>query len=147
MSLSLVPSNHSALWSVAKDVTDFNEAKVLSAQMIDLMNKSGGVGLAAPQVGLPLRLIVTDMKDLFDKNHVFINPIIINHGKNKIRSYEGCLSFPNEKGKYVDRWEIIDVQYQNLAGKTFKIAYKRVYACILQHEIDHLNGICIYNNN
>jgi len=111
--------------------------KKLAEEMIKIMMKNGGVGLAANQIGKNLSLFVAyDNK----KFYVFINPEIEKfYGKEKIME-EGCLSIPKIWGE-IKRYEGVILNYQNLFGKKKKLKAKGFLAQIIQHEIDHLNGI------
>ena len=116
---------------------------ILAKNMIETMHFHEGVGLAAPQVGMDLRLIVIDPGPLKDevKPHpmVLINPnILLSEGEAVYR--EGCLSIP---GIYADvkRPRTVTVQYQDINGQIQKSHFSDVEARIVQHEIDHLNGI------
>jgi len=102
----------------------------------DTLNSSTGVGLAAPQVGIPYRIFI--VKYNFQE-HVYINPEII-EGIGTSINYEGCLSVPNRGGS-VRRDEIIKIKYYD---KNLKLKRKMVSSyksIIIQHEYDHLNGI------
>jgi peptide deformylase len=94
------------------------------------------VGLSAPQIGEPLRVIIYRDND---KIHTLINPKIIKKEK-KITFEEGCLSIPGIFGN-VDRAGKIYVQALNLSGKPIEIVKEGIPAVIIQHEIDHLEGI------
>lgn len=100
-----------------------------------------GVGLAAPQVGIGVRLITIQR---FDKEgepfeHYF-NPEIISHIESINAGNEGCLSIPGYKGS-VERWQQITVSYLNAKGKKITEEIEGFTAVIFQHEIDHLDGV------
>ena len=105
-------------------------------EMKELMVKNNGVGLAANQVGLDLSLFIAKPKDKF---YIFINPEIILTEEEEIKE-EGCLSIP-EKWGLVKRYKKIKIQYQDIKGKTKKLKTSGLLAHIIQHEIDHLNGV------
>lgn len=109
----------------------------LIPQMIKTMRENNGMGLAAPQIGESIRLCIIEYQG---KTHILINPKITSHSNTKIRSEEGCLSFP---GKFipVDRFETVQVRYLNEKGEKCKIKAKDLLARAFQHEIDHLDGI------
>jgi len=110
--------------------------------MVDTMYDAPGVGLAAPQVGKSIRLIVVDTTEdkEGDKEHmVLINPEII-ESEGKQIDEEGCLSVP-ELSANVKRYQKITVSFQDLQGKAHELSTEDRFAVILQHEIDHLNGI------
>jgi peptide deformylase len=129
------------LHRVAKPVEVFNnELKNLANNMLETMYHENGIGLAATQVDVLLRLITMDLstKDTEKKPEIFINPIILNCYGDRI-SEEGCLSVP---GIYeqVHRYESIVVQYQDLTAKVITEKCDGLRAICFQHEIDHLDG-------
>lgn len=105
---------------------------------------NGGVGLAAPQIGLNKRLIVVSlMRDYEDENFrtiAMINPEIIEHSNDTCTDTEGCLSVPGESGD-VMRWAWIRVVFLDLEWKKYSLKLENLAARIVQHEIDHLDGI------
>ena len=113
------------------------EVKELVKEMKKIMIQHNGVGLAANQIGKNLSIFVAyDNK----KFYTFINPQIVKFfGKEKIME-EGCLSIPNVWGQ-IKRYEGVVVSYQDLFGKNKKLRTKGLLAQIIQHEIDHLNGV------
>jgi peptide deformylase len=113
------------------------EVKELVKEMKKIMIQHNGVGLAANQIGKNLSIFVAyDNK----KFYTFINPQIVKFfGKEKIME-EGCLSIPNVWGQ-IKRYEGVVVSYQDLFGKNKKLRAKGLLAQIIQHEIDHLNGV------
>ncbi len=113
------------------------EIKELILNMMEMMQKEHGVGLAAPQVGVAKRIIVVETGNGPD---VFINPKIIKKSKEKIIMEEGCLSFPELYFK-IKRAKEIKVQTENINGKELEIKAEGLLARIFQHEIDHLDGI------
>ena len=110
--------------------------KQLLDNMADTMYAADGVGLAAPQVGVSLRIVVIDVGEGIIE---LINPNIIS--KDGCESgNEGCLSVPGMYGE-VERCAIVTVEALNRAGKKISITGSGLLARALQHEIDHLNGI------
>src|SRR5215470_15562886 len=104
--------------------------------MIETMKKAPGVGLAAPQVGVPLRLAVLDVDD---KITVIVNPEIIKR-TGEVELDEGCLSVPGFWGR-VNRAERVSVKALDRGGKELRIRdAEGLFAQALQHEIDHLDG-------
>jgi len=101
------------------------------------MYAAPGVGLAAPQVGVSLRLCVIDVDPDKKSPIIMINPEITG-GENKIPAEEGCLSFP---GVYeeVKRFEKVTAEYTDLNGRRKKVEGKGFLAKAIQHEIDHLD--------
>ncbi len=126
----------------AKKVTDFNdELKHLVTDMAETMYDAPGVGLAAPQIGESIQLIVVDIseEDGLRDYLTMINPEII-ESEGKQVDEEGCLSVIELTSK-VKRKKKIRVAFQDVEGKAFEIAAEDRMAVVLQHEIDHLNGI------
>src|SRR2546430_8161633 len=113
----------------------------LSEDMFASMYAAQGVGLAAPQIGLGLRLAVVDVTG--GKNPeakiVLANPEVI-HAEGEKREEEGCLSIPGFRG-YVLRPQFVTVKAQNAKGEFFEIRGEDLLARAFCHEIDHLNGI------
>ena len=122
-----------------KEVVDIKKAVDTANNMLTtLFNTSTGVGLSAPQVGCEERIIVftPDRKE----KYIMFNPVIIRHGKSTDIMKEGCLSFPNME-KEIERYTVIDVKYTDINGQQITTTFKRWVARIIQHEIDHLDGI------
>ena len=113
----------------------------LSEDMFASMYAASGVGLAAPQIGLTLRVAVVDVTG--GKNPeakiVLANPEII-HAEGEKREEEGCLSIPGFRG-YVLRPQFVTVKAQNAKGESFEIRGEDLLARAFCHEIDHLNGV------
>lgn len=130
----------------AHKVTDFGkEFQELVKNMIDTMREAPGVGLAAPQVSVPLRLIVVEFGDEENeetppKLYVLVNPEIVSASEEKVIGIEGCLSVPDLVGE-VERHVRISVKGLNRHGKPVRINAEGWLARIFQHEIDHLDGI------
>jgi peptide deformylase len=106
--------------------------------MIETMRDAPGVGLAAPQIGVPLQITVIEAEK--DELHVLINPEILKTEGEHILD-EGCLSVPGYWGK-VKRAEKVTVKARDAHGKEIRIsAAEGLLGQALQHEIDHLNGM------
>jgi len=116
--------------------------------MLETMYVDGGCGLAAPQVGVLKRMIVIDAEQEEDENGhhkkgkpmFLINPEIVYKSEEKILFCEGCLSVPEQRAD-VERHQKVKVRYQDKAGAEKEIEAEDYLAVILQHEIDHLDGI------
>ncbi|QDT01073.1 Peptide deformylase [Adhaeretor mobilis] len=111
------------------------------AQMFELMYEHEGVGLAANQVDLPYRLFISNVTgDPADREAecVFINPVL-SHGKGQAEGSEGCLSIPGVHAP-VMRKEKITVEAYNLKGEEISAEVDGLFARVLQHETDHLDG-------
>jgi peptide deformylase len=118
------------------------EVRTLVDDMLETMYKAPGVGLAAIQVGVPRRIVTLDTakKDEEQKPQVFLNPEILWTSEEKGTYEEGCLSIP-EYYEEVERPVAIKVRYMDLDGKTHEIEADGFLATVLQHEIDHTNGV------
>lgn len=111
--------------------------KEFISQMIETMYKADGVGLAATQVGAAINLAVVAQKG---GELILINPKITKYGLLKEKGEEGCLSVPGKWGM-VKRAKKIKVKAINLEGKNYEIKAEGFFARVVQHEVDHLNGI------
>ena len=110
----------------------------LIADMFETLHtNNNGIGLAAPQVGLSLRLFVIELEG---DSYALINPKITAKSRKKIIAEEGCLSFP---GQFlpVSRYSDVQMRYTDQFGQPGKIKAQGLLARALQHEIDHLDGI------
>jgi peptide deformylase len=127
------------LRKIAKPVETFNdELQTLIDDMFETMYDARGVGLAAPQIGVSLRLSVIDVLGDKTEQLVIINPEIVS--ANGEREYEeGCLSVPGAYDKVI-RAEKVTVKALDRSGKPFEITADGLLGECLQHEIDHLNG-------
>jgi peptide deformylase len=119
-------------------VTD--EVRGLIADMFDTMYAEDGVGLAAPQLGLGKRVIVVDPREEHVAPFALVNPRILEFGAELERAEEGCLSIPGLK-EIVERSATVVVEGLDRAGESVRIAAQGLLARILQHEVDHLDGI------
>ena len=118
------------------EVIDDNLNAILD-EMIETMYLGDGVGLAAPQVGLSLRMFVMDVGDGPKK---IINPVIISKSEEKEVAEEGCLSLP-EIFEDVERSVWIEVEYTSEKGEKIRERLEGYEARVFQHEYDHLDGI------
>ena len=118
------------------------EVRALVEDMFETMYKAPGVGLAAIQVGEPRRIVTVDTakKDEPKNPQVFINPEIVWSSEEKNTYEEGCLSIP-EYYEEVERPSEVKVRFMDLDGKTQEVAANGLLATVLQHEIDHTNGV------
>jgi peptide deformylase len=116
--------------------------RALVDDMFETMYKAPGVGLAAIQVGEPKRIVTVDTakKDEPKQPQVFINPEIVWTSEEKSTYEEGCLSIP-EYYEEVERPQQVKVRFMDLAGKWQEVEANGLLATVLQHEIDHINGI------
>lgn len=112
-------------------------------RMIDVMIQKKGVGLAAPQIGVPLRLFIISLDGGRENVRVFINPTVTPTGDlGEIE--EGCLSVPGIYTK-IRRYKKCRVKATDLDGKEFTDEGEGLYARALQHEYDHIEGVTIVN--
>ena len=114
----------------------------LADDMLETMYDAPGIGLAAIQIGEPLRMLVIDLSKDDEPNepHVFINPEIVARMDDINVHEEGCLSIPDYYAE-VERPAQITVNYLDLEGRQQTITADGLMATCLQHEIDHLNGV------
>ena len=127
--------------SIPTLITD--EVRDLVSNMKETMLAENGIGLSAPQVGVNLRVIVIQLMSagkLVGPVQEMINPVITNYSDDTMEYEEGCLSIPGEYIR-IDRPRSIHVKFQTLSGKYKKWFLKGLEARIVQHEIDHLDGI------
>lgn len=128
----------------AEKIVDFDdELREFADAMVETMFRERGIGLAAPQVGESRRLIVAlQMRDPDDNDAeplVLVNPRILNEGGELWELDEGCLSIPGITGP-VNRRSRVEVEYEDVAGETRIVEAVGMFARVLMHEIDHLNG-------
>lgn len=131
------------LRAVSKPVAKVDGAvKKLVADMFETMYDAPGVGLAAVQIGVPQRVVVIDAtRGEEEKNPIaLVNPDIFwTSGEQSVHE-EGCLSIPEYLGD-VERPARIKARFLNLEGETVEVEADGLFARVLQHEIDHLNGV------
>ena len=157
MILSILQYGDPILRTKGKQIEKIDDhIRELAANMIETMHAANGVGLAAQQVGEALQLTVLDVSQIEDRPStlklngkdvdptasmplVLINPEIELGGENEIGT-EGCLSFPEISGQ-IERAELTMARAQNLEGDKIEIEASGLLARVIQHEVDHLNGI------
>jgi peptide deformylase len=124
-----------------EEVTD--EIRVLARDMLDVMYDEPGIGLAAPQLGETVRLIVVDTQwteeDAEQSPLVLVNPEIV-HREGKLTWTEGCLSVPDFQAE-VERAERVRLLATDLDGQELAIDAEGIQAVCFQHEVDHLDGV------
>jgi len=118
------------------------ELRALIDDMFETMYEAPGVGLAAIQLGIARRVVTIDTarKDEEREPRVFLNPEVLSASEEKGTYEEGCLSIP-EYYEEVERPLGVKVRYMDLDGKTHEIDAEGFLATVLQHEIDHTNGV------
>ena len=139
------------LRQISKPVETFDdELRTLVADMFETMYAAPGIGLAAVQVGVPIRLLVIDLQEPADPDdpespivkqpRVFINPEILWHSDDEVPYTEGCLSVPEQYAE-VMRPDRIRAKWQDEKGKSYEEDIDGLLAVCLQHEMDHLEGV------
>ncbi len=130
------------LKSISKPVDKVNnEIKNLINDMCETMYNAPGIGLAAVQIGIPLRVVVVDIsKGEEKKPYFFVNPNIVWRSDKTSTYEEGCLSIPNQFAE-IERPESCRVEYLDLNNQIKEIEVSGLLSTCIQHEIDHLNGV------
>ena len=139
---------HPVLRQTSKPVETFDAGlKTLVADMFETMYDAPGIGLAAVQVGEPVRLLVIDLQEPEEEDgepvrdpRVFVNPEILWTSDHDVPYTEGCLSVPEQYAE-VMRPDRIRAKWQDVEGQTFEEEIDGLLAVCLQHEMDHLNGV------
>jgi peptide deformylase len=163
----VIREGHPTLREVAQEIEEPLDEEVLklgqkmmeflensqNTEVAEELNLRGGVGLAAPQLDISKRLIAVLIPSDDEENsepllkEVMFNPKVLSHSVQELclRDGEGCLSVDREVPGYVVRAERIWLSYTNSAGEKMKIKIRGYEAVVVQHEIDHLNGIMFYD--
>ena len=139
------------LRQISSPVDTFDdELRTLVVDMFETMYAAPGIGLAAVQVGEPIRLLVIDLQEPQDPEDpesptvkdpkVFINPEILWHSDSEVPYTEGCLSVPEQYAE-VMRPDRVRARWQDERGKVYEEEIDGLLAVCLQHEMDHLNGV------
>lgn len=133
------------LYEATEKIASFdNDLKLQLQNMIKILRKEGGIGLAANQLGYQNRVVIAEFHDKESKEKIplsiFVNPEIVDYSNQKECLEEGCLSVPKIELE-IDRPTKIKIKFQDKDGHKLKSAPKGLLARILQHEVDHLNGI------
>lgn len=147
MILPIYTYGNTVLRKEAEEISsDYPKLSELVADMFETMYHAEGVGLAAPQIGLSIRLLVIDLKALHEDdpelakfNIVMINPEMLEMSEEEEEGNEGCLSIPGISEK-VYRSEWIKIQYYDLNFKQHIQEFEHFKARVIQHEYDHLEG-------
>lgn len=147
MLLPIYLYGHPVLRKVAEDITpDYPKLKELIANMTESMYHSDGIGLAAPQIGLPIRVLVIDADPLKEDypecagfKRVMINAHIEERGEDLCTEYEGCLSLPAIHEK-VERPTSIRIRYVDEDFQPHEEVLQGFAARVVQHEYDHIDG-------
>lgn len=131
---------------------DLGEAEIRSPEiqrliddMVETMHEYDGVGLAAPQVHMALRLAVIEVSAHDERAEdavpltVLVNPQVTLLGSDKLAGFEGCLSIPGLRGE-VPRWTHLRLEARDREGRPYAVEAKDFFARVIQHECDHLDG-------
>lgn len=119
-----------------------DEIRAVAVRMIELMHEAPGVGLAAPQVGLPWRMFVANDTREPGNDKVFINPVLSEPTREVDDYEEGCLSLPGVTA-HIRRPKGVTIDAIDLDGKPFRLVSNDFAARVWQHENDHLDGVMI----
>lgn len=131
------------LRAVSLPVKKFDASlKKFIKQLKDAMIAAKGIGIAAPQVGKNIRVFLAVLDLNTDKEVMvpMVNPIITWHGDETTLKEEGCLSLPGEYGE-VERFKAVKIEFYDLEGSKRSLMLEDLNARVVQHELDHLNGI------
>jgi len=135
------------LWQKSRPVEDFGDLKGLLVDMRDTMAHLNGAGLAAPQIGVPLRVVIfgvtanpryPDIEPVPDT--VLINPVLTPLSVEMEEGWEGCLSVPGMRG-WVPRYRRLMYSGWDEHGSKFERTVDGFHARVVQHEVDHLDGV------
>jgi peptide deformylase len=134
----IITSENPILRQKAKKVRHFDSSlQKLIDDMFETMQDANGVGLAAPQIGMSIRIFVAEYEN---RKVAVFNPEIVK-AEGEALGTEGCLSIPGYVGDNIRRATKVVVKGQDVRGKSIRINAEDWFARIVQHEIDHLNGI------
>lgn len=133
----LVPATDPVLWTKAEPVSNIDALWPVIAEMQALLKKKKGAGLAAPQVGIPLRFFITQM------GLVVINPVMYEHSQELSDESEGCLSFPGLR-RPVRRYRTCSFAWVDEKKDAHMRFLTGALARLFQHETEHLDGKCIF---
>ena len=138
------------LEEVSSAVTEFNAGlSRFCSRLVQLMRDQKAVGISAPQVGVPKRIMVVAIPSAVLEIEEWPYEIMINpsytphHEETMIDSFEGCLSFPGGDGFEVKRWKRIDAHWDSLTGSMVYKKLEGLESVCFQHELDHLDGILL----
>ncbi|HYT34867.1 MAG TPA: peptide deformylase [Ktedonobacteraceae bacterium] len=136
--LKIITAENPILRRKAKKIHHFDPSiQKLANEMFETMHAARGVGLAAPQIAQSIRLFVAEFED---HKVAMVNPEIVKAEGEELGT-EGCLSIPGYIGENIRRAEKVVVKGQDVHGKNIRVSAEGWFARVLQHEIDHLDGI------
>ena len=129
------------LRKISDEVHEINEGtRALIKDMFEIMEEEGGIGLAAPQVGISKRIIVLSLKEKNFEKMALVNPVIVSSSKETAFMEEGCLSIPGINAD-VQRSTKLIARGLTRSGKMVEITASNLLTRVLLHEIDHLDGV------
>ena len=132
----------SILKKKAEPLTEFGrEEQKLFDDMVETMYAEEGVGLAAPQIGVSKRILIASPTMTPGEEYVFVNPEIL-EARGRELGLEGCLSLPGISGE-IARAKRVRLRALNRKGEPVEVEVKDFFARIIQHEVDHLNGVLL----
>lgn len=143
--MKIVKAPNQVLANKTQKVASFDiELKKMVDSMVQTMRQSNGIGLAANQIGKDMSVMIIEMnaEKIRIPITIVVNPKLISQGSELETEIEGCLSLPGLEVE-VPRSTAVKIKGQNLKGKPITIAAKGMFARIIQHEFDHLNGYLI----
>ena len=143
--LEVVKYGHPILERKMKEVTDFSILPELTKDMFDTMYEEEGIGLAANQIDEDLNLFVVDIThtDEWSQPMTFVNVKIVDKWE-KSTMEEGCLSVPGVRID-IQRAESVQLEYEDINGHKYNEKFEGLMARVIQHEMDHINGLLIIN--
>ena len=129
------------LRTVAENIKNFDKSLIkLSEDMLETMYAENGIGLAATQIDVHIRLVVIDISEERDDPMIFVNPVVsVLDNKSLVPCEEGCLSIPGASVE-VTRPDKIKLNWLDINGKHYEARPEGLLAVCIQHEIDHLQG-------
>lgn len=129
------------------DLSRLTEALAIAGVLREWMDKRGGVGIAAPQIGVDLQMMIIASRPNQRYPHaplmqplLLLNPVPVRYSDTQIEEWEGCLSVPGLRGK-IQRPDAVDIEYFDQNGKQHSLSLTGFPARIFQHEYDHLIGM------
>lgn len=138
--MKIVKYGQNILREKTQDIQDFDEELIQTAdEMYLLMMEEKGVGIAANQVGISKNFTVIDIQDGSGRIHL-VNPVIVSYSEELESDVEGCLSVPGVFSN-VNRSKRVVVQAYDLKGNSLRFEAEELFARVIQHEVDHLNGL------
>lgn len=139
--MTVLQMDNPLLRTISSPVVEFDRSlELLVGTMVQTMVNHRGIGLSAIQIGVTKRVVIA-----YDNNelHVLVNPEFIRKLNRETIEKEGCLSIPEHLWRKVSRPAKCEVRYQNIEGEYFTLNASGMLARIVQHEMDHLDGILI----